>query len=140
MAACKRWRPYLAGKQNVVLTDHKPLVSIYTQPDLSKRQVRWMESLAETRPAIIYRAGTKAVVPDALSRRPHPPDESCGGLLSTLVVEPPFLQRVSAATFDGSDPDMATLVERARGQSPDLRIVSRHGVDLLVRAAADGTE
>ena len=37
VAACKRWRPYLDGKRNVVLTDHKPLVSIYTQTELSKR-------------------------------------------------------------------------------------------------------
>ena len=44
VAACKRWRPYLAGKENTVLTDHKPLTAIYTQADLSKRQVRWMES------------------------------------------------------------------------------------------------
>ena len=140
VAACKRWRPYLAGKENTVLTDHKPLTAIYTQADLSKRQVRWMESLAETRPAIIYREGKAAVVPDALSRRPHPPAELRLGLLSTLIVEPSFLQRVSAATFDGTDTDMSTLVERARGQSPDFRVVSRHGVDLLVRVAADGTE
>ena len=31
VAACKRWRPYLDGKKNVVLTDHKPLTAIYTQ-------------------------------------------------------------------------------------------------------------
>ena len=62
------------------------------------------------------------------------------GLLSTLIVEPSFLQRVPTATFDGTDTDMSTLVERARGQSPDFRVVSRHGVDLLVRVAADGTE
>ena len=140
MAACKRWRPYLAGKENTVLTDHKPLTAIYTQADLSKWQVRWMESLAETRPAIIYQEGKAAVVPDALSRRPHPPAELRLGLLSTLIVEPSFLQRVSTATFDGTDTDMSTLVERARGQSPDFRVVSRHGVDLLVRVAADGTE
>ena len=74
-----------------------------------------MESLAETRPAILYREGKAAVVPDALSRRPQPTEEPSQGLLSTLVVEPSFLQRVSVATFEGSDPDMATLVERARG-------------------------
>ena len=79
------------------------------------------------------------MVPDALSRRPHPAELRLG-LLSTLIVEPSFLQRVSTATFDGTDTDMSTLVERARGQSPDFRVVSRHGVDLLVRVAADGTE
>lgn len=77
--------------------------------------MRWLESLAETRPTILYREGKAAVVPDALSRRPHSQGELQDGVLSTLVVEPSFLQRVSAATFEGSDPDMATLVERARG-------------------------
>ena len=60
--------------------------------------------------------------------------------LVLLIVETCFLHRVSTATFDGTDTDMSTLVERAHGQSPDFRVVSRHGIDLLVRVAADGTE
>ena len=35
--ARKRWHPYLDGKKTVVLTNHKPLIGIYTAPDLNKR-------------------------------------------------------------------------------------------------------
>ena len=35
--ACKRWHPYLDGKKTVVLTDHKPLIGLYTAPNLNKR-------------------------------------------------------------------------------------------------------
>ncbi len=83
--AVLRWRHYLDGKHTVVITDHAPLVHLFTQPNLSKRQVRWMGKLAEFHLDIRYRAGPDAVVPDALSR------------VCTLVCEPGWLARVSRA-------------------------------------------
>lgn len=83
--AVLRWRHYLDGKKTLVLTDHAPLVHLFTQPNLSKRQVRWMEKLSEYHLDIRYRAGPEAVVPDALSR------------IHTLVVEPGWLARVARA-------------------------------------------
>jgi hypothetical protein len=44
--ACKRWRPYIDGQKVTVVTDHRSLIHLQTQPSLSKRQVRWMEVLA----------------------------------------------------------------------------------------------
>lgn len=35
--AVLRWRHYLDGKKTLVLTDHAPLVHLFTQPNLSKR-------------------------------------------------------------------------------------------------------
>lgn len=70
VTACKHWRPYLDGRKTVVITDHKPLVALFTQPDLNKRQVRWLEALSDTPIEIQYRPGQDAVVPDALSRLP----------------------------------------------------------------------
>ena len=73
------------GKKTVVLTDHAPLVHMFSQPNLSKRQVRWMEKLSEFHLDIRYRAGKEAVVPDALSR------------IHTLVLEPGWLAKVARA-------------------------------------------
>ena len=68
--ACKRWRPYLDGRKTRVVTDHKPLVHVFTQPELNKRQIRWLDKLSDTPIEIVYRPGAQASVPDALSRLP----------------------------------------------------------------------
>ena len=34
---CKICHPYLDGKKTVVLTDHKPLIGLHTEPNLNKR-------------------------------------------------------------------------------------------------------
>ncbi|KAL3693385.1 hypothetical protein R1sor_007036 [Riccia sorocarpa] len=41
--ATKHWKHYLGDKSFTVETDHKPLVYLETQKDLSKRQIRWAE-------------------------------------------------------------------------------------------------
>ena len=51
--------------------------------------------------------------------------------LSTVLVEPTYLQRISNATF--ADADMKHFVELAQSLSPDFRIVHRGGVPLVVR-------
>jgi hypothetical protein len=45
--ALKEWRPYLHGGGFVIKTDHHPLRYLDTQTTLSKRRVRWMETLQE---------------------------------------------------------------------------------------------
>ena len=51
--------------------------------------------------------------------------------LSTVLVEPTYLQRISNATF--ADADMKQFVALAQSLSPDFRIVHRGGVPLVVR-------
>ncbi|MGH7240308.1 MAG: pol polyprotein, partial [Candidatus Saccharimonadales bacterium] len=67
----KEWRYYLLGakKPIVVHTDHRSLQYLSTQPELSKRQQRWMETLHEYRLSVKYKPGSHNVVADALSRR-----------------------------------------------------------------------
>jgi hypothetical protein len=86
--SCLKWRHYLDGKVTRVVTDHRALTHLQTQPNLSPRQVRWYEKLCRFKLEIEYRKGVDAVVPDALSRRAD---------LTTLVVEPSWLARVSRA-------------------------------------------
>jgi Integrase zinc binding domain len=52
----------------VVRTDHHPLRYLQTQRHLSKRQVRWLDALAEYDYTIKYLAGNWNVVADSLSR------------------------------------------------------------------------
>ena len=57
----------------MVMSDHELLKHFPTQPTLNKRQARWQEKLVDTPIKIVYQPGQKAVVPDALSRRPEVP-------------------------------------------------------------------
>jgi hypothetical protein len=67
--ALKAWRHYVHGSKFTVVTDHRSLQYIRTQPHLSARQARWLECLSEFDFEIIYRAGKDNHVADALSRR-----------------------------------------------------------------------
>ncbi|GJP60477.1 hypothetical protein CLOP_g17693 [Closterium sp. NIES-67] len=69
--AFKAWRCYLEGRRTTVYTDHCSLKYLKTQPNLSRRQVRWINFL-ETRfhYDIVYKPGHKNKA-DALSRPAH---------------------------------------------------------------------
>ena len=92
IVALKTWRHYLHGSQFVirVLTDHKSIVHLLTQPKLSDRQARWVEFLSEfgNTLTIEYQKGTQNVVADALSRRHDHESENKDYLLNknTLVI------------------------------------------------------
>ena len=51
--------------------------------------------------------------------------------LSTVLVEPTYLQRISNATF--ADADIKKVVELTKGLYPDFRIVHCSGVPLVVQ-------
>lgn len=65
-----KWRHYLKGRQVEIITDHKSLEYIQTQPHVTERQTRWIGRLAEYNYTIKHRPGKTNVVADALSRRP----------------------------------------------------------------------
>jgi hypothetical protein len=69
--AVEHWRCYLEGSAFPVLlhTDHKGLSWLNTQKELTGRQTRWMERLAELEYKVIHVAGEDNGVADALSRR-----------------------------------------------------------------------
>lgn len=66
--ALKTWRHQLLGKKFTVATDHQPLKWLLTQPHLSGRQARWLDTLAEFDFEIVYKAGKENQAADALSR------------------------------------------------------------------------
>jgi len=69
MYALAEWRHHLHGQRFTAITDHHSLTFLKTQPNLSKRQIRWAHELAEYDFDIVYAAGKKNTVADALSRR-----------------------------------------------------------------------
>lgn len=69
--ALAKWRVDLLGANFVVYTDHRTLEAFDTQRDLSRRQCRWQEFLAQYNFDIIYIKGEDNTVADALSRLPY---------------------------------------------------------------------
>ena len=57
--------------------------------------------------------------------------------MASLEVEPTFLARVSASSFDQPDAEMQKLVRRARGDHPLFHVRSRHGVEVVVRGTGE---
>ena len=67
----EEWHPESLGAQEPleIFTDHKNLEYFTTTKVLNQRQVRWSEFLSQFNFHIVYRPGSRAVCPDALSRK-----------------------------------------------------------------------
>jgi hypothetical protein len=62
-----RFRDILQGVQFTWLTDHKRLIHLYKQKNLSGRQAHWLEKISEFDFDIEYVPGKDNILPDALS-------------------------------------------------------------------------
>ncbi|GJP71174.1 hypothetical protein CLOP_g2020 [Closterium sp. NIES-67] len=70
--AFKTWTCYREGRKSTVYTDHCSLKYLKTQPNLSRRQVRWIDFLeTHLHYDIVYKPGHKNKE-NALSRPAHP--------------------------------------------------------------------
>jgi hypothetical protein len=69
--AVRHWRCYLDGNPHPtkVLTDHKGLQWLNSKAELTGRQARWVELLADIEYQVSYVPGAQNAVADALSRR-----------------------------------------------------------------------
>ena len=117
--ALREWRHYLHGSQFTVLTDHRSLQYIQTQPNLSARQVRWVEFLAQFDFVVQYRSGKENHVADALSRRP---DHHISTMESTVSVTDTLQEEIKAAYQN--DKEAKTIL--AKGKHP--KYVVRDGL------------
>ena len=71
VAALKEWRAFLQGtiEPFIVKTDHKNLTGFLTTKELNRRQVRWVEILAEYYFEIEHVKGIDNARADALNRK-----------------------------------------------------------------------
>jgi len=54
---------------NVLITDHKPLVSIFKNKEpTTKRHIRWITEFSAFKVTVVFEEGKKNVIADALSR------------------------------------------------------------------------
>ena len=82
--ALKKFRADLLGTHFTVYTDHRTLECFQKQRDLSRRQARWQEFLAEYDFEIVYVKGEENTVADALSRMPEELPARETGLLGAV--------------------------------------------------------
>ncbi|KAF8045309.1 hypothetical protein N665_5212s0001 [Sinapis alba] len=141
--ALKIWRSYLYGAKVQILTNHKSLKYIFTQPELNLRQRRWMEFVADYDLEIAYHSGKANLVADALSRRrAEVSAEKEANVLESMVRslhlntlvskdEPLGLEAVNHA-------DLLTRIRQAQGLDENLQKVAQNG-KTEYQVAQDGT-
>ncbi|KAF8054197.1 hypothetical protein N665_1340s0001 [Sinapis alba] len=117
------WRSYLYGAKVQILTDHKSLKYIFTQPELNLRQRRWMEFVADYDLEIAYHLGKAHLVVDALSRRrAEVSAEKEADVLEKAV----------------NQADLLTRIRQAQGLDENLQKVA-HNDKTEYQVAQDGT-
>lgn len=73
--AVRTFDSYLYGRRFVIVTDHRPLVHVFSQRTKSLRMTRWSHELSFYNYKLIYKPGASHYVPDLLSRKISPIDE-----------------------------------------------------------------
>ncbi|CAK9293182.1 unnamed protein product [Gordionus sp. m RMFG-2023] len=74
--AVKKFQEFLIGSKFVIITDHKPLVYIFTKglkdnTSISMRLQKWNLAMGAYDFTIVHRAGNRNTIPDCLSRLPQ---------------------------------------------------------------------
>ena len=112
--ALQTWRMYLF-KHFDLFTDNMGVVYLRTKPNLTRREARWVELLADYDFTCHHQSG-KTNVADALSRRP---DYDCqiNALEYSLDVNSELAQSISAGYVN--DPDLSPVIQRLNTSRED---------------------
>jgi RNase H-like domain found in reverse transcriptase/Integrase zinc binding domain len=111
--AVRKWRTYPHGARFRIRCDHHPLQYLETKPQLSKRQIRWVDALAKFDYRIEYCKGKWSILSDAMSR---PPDLSTTELFTgeenerQATDENIRLNNLSATSIQIDDSVMKSLI------------------------------
>jgi len=124
--ALREWRHHLLGAKFIIVTDHRSLQYLQTQPSLSARQVRWSEFLQQFDFEITYRPGKENVVADALSRRP---DHKMSAVRESMpIVDHSIVDEIKRAYHD--DPVTRHILQHGHHEYPVLNglIYNKHRI------------
>ena len=129
--AMKIWRSYLYGAKVQILTDHKSLKYIFTQPELNLRQRRWMEFVADYDLDIAYHPGKANLVADALSRRraevsAEKEAEILEGMVRSLNLNTLASENEPLGLEAVNQVDILTRIQQAQGSDKNLQKVARN--------------
>lgn len=97
--AIEQFRHYLYGRPFVVITDHKPLTSLFKQSKLSSRLLRWKLILSEYDFKIMHLPGKQNHVADCLSRIRIPNDgENSENQIEMYDIQPKSIEELVTET------------------------------------------
>ena len=127
--ALEEWRPELQGTTDAfeIITDHKNLQTFMTTKQLNQRQVRWAEFLSQFNFVITYRPGSKAILPDALSRLPGSKpagadDDRLRHRQQIMIphdkVDPTILEELFHNSRNSNDSDFVAALDPAAEEKP----------------------
>ncbi|WZY70984.1 hypothetical protein YC2023_003224 [Brassica napus] len=141
--ALKIWRSYLYGAKVQILTDHKSLKYIFTQPELNLRQRRWMEFVADYDLDITYYPGKANLVADALSRKradvsAEREADDLDGMVRALRLNVLTTTTEALGLEAVNQADLLTRIRLAQGQDENLNKVAQND-RTEYQIARDGT-
>jgi hypothetical protein len=111
--ATEKWRPYLVSGHFDVYTDHMPLQYLRSKSKLPRRQIDYLDWLAQFDFTTHYKPGTQNAVADALSRRR---EEEVLNTMVTVEESDEFLEVIRVG-YD-NDPFFARLFALHRHGEP----------------------
>ena len=116
--ACHKFYDYIYGKQIVVETDHKPLVTIIKKPmhAIPARLQHMMLQLQKVNITLVYKKGAELYVADTLPRAPLP--ERVDDIVDTDRVEVMTVLPMSTSRMSG--------LQRATAEDPVLQTASKY--------------
>ena len=131
----RKFHYYIWGRRDVkVLTDHKPLIHMFKQKNMTVALQQWMDVILDYDLLIQYRPGVLHVVPDALSRMyasAYVDENKVWGIVDNIT----FLHTLDdKATFSPSD----FLCEESLAQIKPPSNVKRRHSDPLSNARSEG--
>jgi len=118
--AFEHWRPELELTELPIkmFTDHQALTPLMKDKELSRRQMRWVQKLADFNFKIMYRPGKQNIKADALTRRadsvPRSPEDERCRYQRTTILTPDRMEIADLEEEENGEPIYRLVLEANR--------------------------